>query len=96
MNSQKKKQTTCLKFTAYLSVIILIIPSIFGVTYPKNYRYYNTREDYPVKRLRQRAYTQSEVDNSWIKVPWTHGGHYYHNTLTREDRDAVPSCLENL
>lgn len=34
--------------------------------------------------------TCNEVDNSWIKVPWSNGGYYYHNTITREDRDTSP------
>lgn len=28
--------------------------------------------------------------SDWIRVPWTHGGHYYHNTVTKEDRDTPP------
>ena len=34
-----------------------------------------------------------EIDNAWIKVPWTSGGFYFHNTLTREDIDDYPQCL---
>ena len=37
------------------------------------------------------APTCKEVDNSWIKVPWSNGGYYYHNTITREDRDTPPA-----
>ena len=59
----------------------------------RGYQYYNTREDYPVKRTSTQTYSKSQIDNAWIKVPWTHGGHYYHNKLTREDRDDTPSCL---
>lgn len=33
--------------------------------------------------------TKKETSN-WIKVPWTHGGHYWHNVVTREDRDTPP------
>ena len=33
--------------------------------------------------------TQSEIDNSWLLVPWSNGGHYYHNTITKEDRDEL-------
>jgi hypothetical protein len=33
--------------------------------------------------------TQSEIDKAWIIVPWSHGGHYYHNTITKEDKDEV-------
>ena len=38
-------------------------------------------------------YTQPQIDNAWIKVPWSHGGHYWHNTLTRDDQDNPPTCL---
>ena len=37
--------------------------------------------------------TSKEIDDSWIRVPWSSGGHYYHNMLTREDRDDHPPCL---
>ena len=40
-----------------------------------------------------KRYTQQQIDNAWIKVPWTHGGHYWHNTLTRDDQDNPPLCL---
>ena len=33
--------------------------------------------------------TQSAIDNSWLVVPWSNGGHYYHNTITKEDRDEL-------
>ena len=39
------------------------------------------------------SYSPSEVDNAWIRVPWSHGGYYYHNTLTREDQSHPPNCL---
>ena len=32
--------------------------------------------------------------SDWIKVPWSHGGHYWHNTVTREDRDTRPPNVE--
>lgn len=35
-------------------------------------------------------HSQQEIDNAWIRVPWTNGGYYFHNTLTREDRDSLP------
>lgn len=35
---------------------------------------------------RSPPFTQTEIDNAWIKVPWSHGGYYLHNTLTREDK----------
>ena len=34
-------------------------------------------------------YTQLEISKAWIKVPWSNGGHYWHNTITREDRDEL-------
>ena len=33
--------------------------------------------------------TQAEIDKSWIIVPWSQGGHYYHNTITKEDKDQL-------
>ncbi len=35
--------------------------------------------------------TQTDINNAWIRVPWSHGGVYYHNSLTKEDRDTMPS-----
>ena len=37
-------------------------------------------------------WTPEQIDNAWIRVPWSHGGYYYHNTLTREDQDHHPQC----
>ena len=37
--------------------------------------------------------TKKETTN-WIKVPWTNGGHYWHNVVTREDRDTPPPKAE--
>ena len=34
-------------------------------------------------------YTRLEISKAWIKVPWSSGGHYWHNTITREDRDEL-------
>lgn len=34
-------------------------------------------------------HTQSEISKAWIKVPWSNGGHYWHNTITKEDRDEL-------
>jgi hypothetical protein len=39
------------------------------------------------------SWTNQQIDNAWIRVPWSSGGYYYHNTLTREDRDNHPQCL---
>ena len=30
-----------------------------------------------------------EISKAWIKVGWSNGGHYWHNTITREDRDEL-------
>ena len=38
-------------------------------------------------------WTNEQIDNAWIRVPWTSGGYYYHNTLTRDDQDHHPECL---
>tara|TARA_B100000902_G_C26586458_1_gene563714 strand:+ start:233 stop:403 length:171 start_codon:yes stop_codon:yes gene_type:complete len=32
--------------------------------------------------------------SDWIRVPWSHGGYYWHNTVTREDRDTTPPSEE--
>ena len=42
---------------------------------------------------REKVWSNEQIDNAWIRVPWSHGGHYYHNTLTREDQDYHPQCL---
>ena len=47
----------------------------------------------PTDRQAVPVWTQEEIDNAWIRVPWSHGGHYYHNTLTRDDQDEHPQCL---
>ena len=41
-------------------------------------------------------YSPIEIDNAWIRVPWSSGGYYFHNTLTREDRDDHPPCLSGM
>ena len=41
----------------------------------------------------EKSWTPQAIDNAWIRVPWSHGGYYYHNTLTREDQDHPPNCL---
>ena len=38
--------------------------------------------------------TKKKVKHNWIRVPWCHGGYYYHNTKTREDRDTPPQGVE--
>ena len=47
----------------------------------------------PADRQAVPVWTQDEIDNAWIRVPWSHGGYYYHNTLTRDDQDEHPQCL---
>ena len=32
--------------------------------------------------------------NNWIVVPWDTGQCYFHNFVTREDRDTLPKFLE--
>jgi len=41
------------------------------------------------------AHSNREIDKAWIKVPWSGGGYYYHNTLTRADIDHHPQCLSD-
>lgn len=78
-----------------LKKIFYILATLFlvtaSVTDAKGY--YNTREHKPVLQKPQPTYTQNQIDKAWIQVPWSHGGHYYHNTLTREDVDAAPRCF---
>ena len=38
-----------------------------------------------------KRFTQKEIDAAWIQVHWSNGGHYYHNTITKDDRDQPPS-----
>ena len=86
---KSNKTSFCLKVMAFLALTSMAHSRV----YSKSYQHYNTREDYPVHRTNKPTYTQSQIDNAWIPVPWSHGGNYWHNTLTREDRDSVPSCL---
>jgi len=44
-------------------------------------------------RSRCKPWTKQQIDNAWIRVPWSYGGYYYHNTLTRDDQDEHPTCL---
>ena len=46
-----------------------------------------------VDKTCNKPWTPQQIDNAWIRVPWSHGGHYYHNTLTRDDQDEHPQCL---
>ena len=34
-------------------------------------------------------YTKEQIKDAWFRVPWSHGGHYWHNSLTGEDRDFL-------
>jgi hypothetical protein len=77
-----------------LKKIFYILTTFFLVTASMtDAKGYNTREHKPVLQKPQPTYTQNQIDKAWIQVPWSHGGHYYHNTLTREDVDAAPRCF---
>ena len=39
-----------------------------------------------VDKTCNKPWTPQQFDNAWIRVPWSHGGYYYHNTLTRDDQ----------
>ena len=41
----------------------------------------------------QMIFDKEEVENSWIKVRWSDGGHYYYNTLTGENMDESPDSI---
>jgi len=43
------------------------------------------------KYSKLKTYSKKDIDNAWIQVPWSNGGYYYHNTITREDRDHPPT-----
>ena len=30
-----------------------------------------------------------DISKAWIKVYWSNGNYYWHNTITREDRDEL-------
>ncbi len=63
--------------------LCLKIFAIFSlVAFGANAEITDTRKNYVVEK------------HSWIKVPWTTGGWYYHNTETREDRDTLPPGVE--
>ncbi len=41
--------------------------------------------------LQQKTIQRSndEIAAAWFKVPWTHGGYYWHNSITHEDCDHL-------
>jgi hypothetical protein len=92
--NRSNKMSFCLKVMAIFSFTTSLLYAPTTAAPLKKYRYYNTREDYyvgprPNKFRSYKEHTEAEIANAWIKVPWTHGGHYYHNTLTREDKDRL-------
>ena len=91
-NNRRQKISTCVKIMATLATFLTLSAQQI---HARPYRYYNTREYHHVKpsTQSQQHYTQSAINNAWIKVPWTHGGYYYHNTLTRQDQSTTPDCL---
>ncbi len=88
-NYKPTRKSMCITWTVYIMTFFFSTQETQSLG---QYRYYNTRETYhvPNKFKSQKAHTQEEIKKAWIKVPWTHGGHYYHNTLTREDVDKLP------
>lgn len=80
-------------FLTLLKVYIVFF-SLFNISYvesrythSRNNRINNNRRSNSNSRKNQMG---GNVNNHWIIVPWTSGGHYYHNTLTREDVDKLP------
>ena len=67
---------------SFIGIFFLLAPIQLITARP--YRYYHTKSQQPVRQNVRPRYTQNQIDNAWIKVPWTHGGHYWYNTLTRE------------
>ena len=85
------KTSTCTKVMSFIGIFFLLTPLQLITARP--YRYYHTRSDKYIQQKSKPVYTQEQINKAWIKVPWTHGGHYWHNTLTRDDQDNTPSCL---
>jgi len=88
---KSQKTSTCTKVMSFIGIFFLLAP--LQIITARPYRYYHTKSQQPVRQNVRPRYTQNQIDNAWIKVPWTHGGHYWHNTLTRDDQDNPPSCL---
>ena len=63
----------------YLMVILPAI--IFGAN-----THDNTRNQ---RNKKVKVHTSEEIKKAWFKVPWTSGGHYWHNRITHEDRDYL-------
>ena len=90
-NRKRSRCSPCSIITAYMASFVSLFnaPTTNGL---RQYRYYNTVENYPVppNKFRSTKYhTQEEINKAWVRVYWTHGGHYYHNKLTREDVDSL-------
>ena len=67
----------------YLMVILPVI--IFGSNIHDNT--HNQRE----KKVK--VHTNEEINKAWFKVPWSNGGHYWHNRITGEDCDHLSNKL---
>ena len=37
--------------------------------------------------INKKIYNNEEINKAWFKVPWTHGGYYWHNRITHEDME---------
>jgi len=35
------------------------------------------------------THSNNDISKAWIKVYWSNGRHYWHNTITKEDRDEL-------
>ena len=91
-----RRRGLCSKITALCTTYILFLSCTRPAQGLRQYQYYNTVENYPVPPNKFRStkqHTQGEVDKAWIRVPWSSGGYYYHNTLTREDKDSTSFSL---
>ena len=63
----------------YLMVILPVI--IFGS---------NTHDNTHDQRNKKvKVHTNEEIQKAWFKVPWSNGGHYWHNRITGVDRDYL-------
>ena len=62
--------------------LMIILPAIiFGAN-----THDNTRNQ---RNKKVKVHTNEEIQKAWFKVPWSNGGHYWHNRITGEDRDYL-------
>lgn len=88
------RKSLCVWLTTILPAIMFGMTSLTQTT-AMTPRRQTTHADIVRSNSKYSQYSLKEIDNAWIRVPWSHGGHYYHNTITRHDQDNHPDCLSN-